>query len=86
MWRERLGGCRRWPRPSAPLPLTDGKMATDSDVDHGMEMLSDEELERYYSRDVDVIDLNGHLGLNVALPGLYKSDCRVVVFFFHMAQ
>lgn len=30
-----------------PLLLIDGKMAADSDMDHDMELLSDEELERY---------------------------------------
>lgn len=68
-----------------PLLLIDGKMATDSDMDHDMEMLSDEELERYCNQDFDVTVLYGYLGLNVVLPGLYKNYCRVV-FFFHMAQ
>lgn len=66
------------------LLLIDGKMATDSDMDHDMEMLSDEESERYFSNDFDVIVLCGYLGSNGALPGLSKNDCRA--FFFHMAQ
>lgn len=59
-------------------------MATDSDMDHDMEMLSDEESERYCGNDFDVIVLYGYLGSNGVLPGLSKNDCRV--FFFHMAQ
>lgn len=57
-----------------PLLLIDGKMATDSDMDHDMEMLSDEELERYCSQDFHAIVLYGYLGFNVVLPKMIVAS------------